>query len=177
MVDLTLGNTFKPMDKKTSEQQFVKAYDGYLEEIFRFCFFKTNNRDLAKDLAQDTFIRTWKYIQEGNKVENVRALLYKIAGNAVIDWYRKRKGESLENLMEAGFDPVDVNARTDKKAEIQSVLNTMEELALEDQQLIALHYVEGMSSEEISQILRQNKNTISVKIHRAVGKLKKLLHQ
>ncbi|HAO64690.1 TPA: hypothetical protein DCQ44_01780 [Candidatus Taylorbacteria bacterium] len=165
------------MGKSTTEQQFVKAYDEYLEAIFRFCFYKTNNRDLAKDLAQDTFIRAWKYIQEGNNIENMRALLYKIAGNAVIDWYRKRKGESLENLMEAGFDPVDVNAAADKHSEMQTVLGKLEKLSPDDQQLIVWHYVEGLTSEEISTTLKQNKNTVSVRIHRAVGRLKKFIRQ
>lgn len=164
------------MDKKTSEQQFVKAYDDYLEAIFRFCFFKTNNRDLAKDLAQDTFIRAWSYIQEGNDVENIRALLYKIAGNAVIDWYRKRKGESLDNLMEAGFDPVDSGEATDKYAEMQAIYSKLGKLSEDDQQLIVWHYVEDLTPEEIARMLRQNKNNVSVRIHRAVVRLKKLLH-
>ena len=165
------------MDKTRFEQQFIKVYEDNLDAIFRFCFFKTNDRDLAKDLAQDTFIRAWNYISEGNKVDNIRALLYKIAGNAVIDWYRKRKNESLENLMEAGFDPVDGDLATDKRTELRTIFTLLRKLSDDDQQLIVWHYVDGLKPEEIAEIMKQNKNTISVRIHRAVSRLKKLLHQ
>lgn len=160
-----------------NEEQFVKAYDEYFEAIFRFCFFRTNNRELSKDLAQDTFMRTWRYLQMGNNVENIRALLYKIAGNTVVDWYRKRKSQSLEALIESGFDPVDSETVTDKWAEMQTILTSVEKLSVEDQHLVVWHYVEGLTAGEIAKTLKQNKNTISVKIHRAVEKLKKILHQ
>jgi RNA polymerase sigma-70 factor (ECF subfamily) len=165
------------MIKEANEEQFVKAYDQYLEAIFRFCFFKTNNRDLSKDLAQETFMRAWRYLQMGNKVDNMRALLYKIAGNTVVDWYRKRKNQSLESLMESGFDPADPNTATDKHAEMQAVLNNVEKLSPEDQHLILWYYVEGLTAGEIANTLHQKKGTVSVKIHRAVLRLKKILHQ
>lgn len=166
------------MSKEVNEEQFVKAYDQYFEAIFRYCFFRTNNRDLSKDLAQDTFMRTWSYIQMGNNVENIRALLYKIAGNTVVDWYRKRKNQSLETIMESGFDPSDDSAdATDKQAEIQTILTNVEKLSVEDQHLVVWHYVEGLTAGEIANTLKQNKNTISVKIHRAVVKLRKILHE
>jgi RNA polymerase sigma-70 factor (ECF subfamily) len=165
------------MTKEANETQFVKAYDQYLEAIFRFCFFRTNNRDLSKDLAQDTFMRAWHYIQMGNDVENIRALLYKIAGNTVVDWYRKRKNQSLETLMESGFDPIDTETVTDKQAEIESILTNVEKLSVEDRHLVVWHYVEGLTAGEIANTLKQNKNTVSVKLHRAVVKLRKLIHQ
>lgn len=165
------------MSNIVNEERFVKAYDEHLEAIFRFCFFRTNNRDLSKDLAQDTFMRAWRYIKMGNNVENMRALLYKIAGNTVVDWYRKRKNQSLETLMESGFDPADTEASTDKHAEIQAILTHVEKLSVEDQHLVVWHYVEGLTAGEIANTLKQNKNTVSVKIHRAVVKLRKILHQ
>lgn len=165
------------MVKEAKEEQFVKAYDEYFEAIFRYCFFRTNNRDLSKDLAQDTFLRAWHYIQMGNNVENIRALLYKIAGNTVVDWYRKQKNQSLETLMESGFEPVDLETVNSNQAEMQVILTNVEKLSVEDQHLVIWHYVEGLTAGEIANTLKQNKNTVSVKIHRAVVKLRKLLHQ
>lgn len=165
------------MIKEVKEVQFVKAYDEYFEAIFRFCFFRTNNRELSKDLAQDTFVGAWRYMQMGNQVENIRALLYKIAGNTVVSWYRKRKSHSLDSLMELGFDPVDLETSTDKWAEMQTVLTQVEKLSVEEQRLVVWHYVEGLTAGEIANTLKQKKGTISVKIHRAVVRLRKILHE
>ena len=161
----------------TNEEQFVKAYDEHLETIFRFCYFRTNDRNLSKDLAQDTFIRAWRYVEQGNQVQNMRALLFKIAGNTVVDWYRKRKVQSLEALMENGYDPIDLSASADGHSEMQSILTSVEKLSVEDKQLVVWHYVEGLTAGEIANTLKQKKSNVAVRIHRAVGRLKKLIHQ
>jgi len=172
---LNLTSLFTMSNMKLKEKQFIEAYDKYLDAIFRYCYFKTNNRELSKDLAQDTFMRAWSYLRMGNDVENIRALLYKIAGNTVVDWYRKRKHLSLDSLMETGFDPADVESAADKYSEMPIVLNKLDKLSEGDQQLIKWHYVQGLTPEEMSKNLKQNKNIVSVRTHRAVMRLKMLL--
>lgn len=157
------------------EEQLVRAYDLYFEPIFRFCYFKTKDAELAKDLAQDAFLKAWAYIEKGHDIENIRALLYKIAGNSVVDWYRKRKNESLETLEEGGFDPVDNAQSIDESEEVKIVLDKLRQLSHEDQEIIVWHYVEGLPIEEIAKMLGQSKNVVSVRIHRAVVKLKNIL--
>ncbi len=158
-----------------SEKLFIKAYDEYFEAIFRFCYLKTRDRELAKDLAQDAFLKAWVYLKSGNPIENTRALLYKIAGNSVIDWYRKKKGESLDNMVEGGFDPIDTAIPIDEQQEIKIVMSKLKQLSNEDQDLIVWHYVEGLPASDIANIINQNKNVVSVRIHRAVVKLKEIL--
>jgi RNA polymerase sigma factor (sigma-70 family) len=60
---------------------------------------------------------------------------------------------------------------------MNSILTNVEKLSVEDQHLIVSYYVEGLTAEEIAKALHQKKGTISVKIHRAVVRLKKILHQ
>lgn len=165
------------MENKISEQQFLKAYDSYMEAIFRFCFYKTNDRELAMDLMQQSFLKTWSYLKDGYDIDNIKAFVYKIAGNLVIDWYRKKKEQSLDNLREQGFDLTDISMDIERYVEARWSLETSNKLSLEDHQLIVFCYVEGMSPSEIASVTGKKVNTVSVAIHRAIERLKKILHE
>lgn len=158
------------------EKAFTKAYETYQDAIFRFCFFKTSNRELAKDLTQETFVRAWTYAVNGGTIREFRAFLYRLAQNLVIDWYRKRKSDSLDVLMEGGFDPPahEAVSREDKD-DIAWVLKTVEKLRPEDREIVIWRYVEDKTPGQIAELLGENENTISVRLHRAVKRLRKLL--
>lgn len=73
------------------EAQFLDSYREHTDALFRYCYFKTLNRDEAKDMLQETFVKTWEYIRNGGEVINMKAFLYRTAHNIVVDHYRKRK--------------------------------------------------------------------------------------
>ena len=77
------------------EQLFFEAYEAYADAIFRHCYFRLNDRELAKDMMQEAFTRTWEYVQNGNNPTNIRAFIYRVASNLIIDHYRKKKSYSL----------------------------------------------------------------------------------
>ncbi|MDE1940804.1 MAG: RNA polymerase sigma factor, partial [Patescibacteria group bacterium] len=91
----------------SKQQQFDKAYSEHSDALFRYCVFKINDRELAKDMLQETFVRAWQYLaKDDSAVDNFKAFLYKIMTNLVIDEYRRRKPiDSLETMREDGFDP------------------------------------------------------------------------
>ena len=74
-----------PLPMKKQEEEFLQAYKDYSGALFRYCFFKIHNRDLAKDLLQETFTRTWGYIARGGTVNNMKSFLYKTLNNLVIE--------------------------------------------------------------------------------------------
>jgi DNA-directed RNA polymerase specialized sigma24 family protein len=54
-----------PTDKNRAiEKSFLEMHDSFSDEIFRFCLSKTRNRDLALDITQETFIKTWDLSQK-----------------------------------------------------------------------------------------------------------------
>lgn len=157
------------------EQHFLTAYDQYADAIFRYCFYKTSNREVAQDLTQQTFLKTWTYLGGGQTVLEFRPFLYRTANNLIIDWYRKSKSDSLDSLMADGYEPKSKQSDPLGQVEYAWALATLKELNEEDQQLITWRYVEDMSVKEIAAILSEKENNVSVKLHRAMGRLKKLL--
>lgn len=164
------------MEKETSKQKkFAEAYQKYAEPLLRFSFFKLNDRELSKDLIQETFVKAWQYMAQ-RPVKNIRALLYKITSNLVIDEYRRRKTvDSLEDLNEKGFEPgfndTDEMIHTIDAHEAQKLLKQVPQPY---QRTLFMKFFKGLSLNEISKITHEKKNVIAVHIHRGLSKLRKL---
>ena len=135
------------------EENFTEVYDKYADLIFRHCFFRVHERELAKELMQETFIKGWKYISDGKEVENIKALLYKIATNLVIDHSRREKNKkriSLDYLLEQGFEPgEDKSDRIKNKMDAENALTVVTKLKNKYQEVVLLRYVEDLSIKEI----------------------------
>lgn len=164
------------MNRTNPEKQetlYLDCYEAHSDSIFRYCFYKTSDREKALDLTQDVFMKAWEFIQEGNEVRNMKSLLFTMATHLIIDEYRKRKTLSLDRLTEEGLDLKDTTV-VDKSLEfdisyIKKMLHTLPEPYRD---VIILRYIEDLEVKEIAKILSESENVISVRIHRALGKMR-----
>ncbi len=160
-----------------TEQFFLELYDQFAEPLFRHCYFRVSSREVAEDLTQETFTRIWDYLSEGKIITNPKAFLYRTAGNLVIDYYRKKKESSLDQLSESGFDPVGVGQDSIvAHAEGQEALRVVEKLESPYREILILKYVDDLSIGEIAEALDVSENVVSVRLHRGIEKLQKLFH-
>lgn len=165
------------MERVSNEQQFLELYEGQADAVFRHCFFKVSDRELARDLTQEAFMKTWKALAEGQVLENPKAFLFRVAGNLVIDHYRRKKEVSLDVLQEAGFDPSNDDYEAILvHADVEHVQGVLMQLEETHREIIVLRYVNDLSIAEIAESLQESENVVSVRIHRAVQKLKEILH-
>lgn len=162
---------------KSIIQDFIKTYDQFSDKIFRHLFFRIRDREKALDLMQETFTKTFLYIKDGKEVENIQAFLYRVANNLMIDDFKKRKVYSLEKMEEEdGFTPsIDETAMIQKKIDAETVLQKIGEVPSAFQTVIVMRYVDELSSKEIAAILGESENSINVKMHRGLKKLRKIL--
>ncbi|KKT87344.1 MAG: hypothetical protein A2119_01760 [Candidatus Colwellbacteria bacterium GWA2_46_10] len=159
---------------------FTKAYDEYADAIFRHCYFRLSDRERAKELMQETFIRTWDYMLKRNeRIENLRAFLYKTANNLVIDEYRKARGnQSLETMEENGFQPGNDESVTDEvsvKLDSERVLKVIKEVDIKYRQAVIMRYIDDLSPKEMAKITGESQNNISVRINRGIRQLREIL--
>jgi RNA polymerase sigma-70 factor (ECF subfamily) len=158
--------------------EFIALYDEMADQLFRHCFFKLSNRELALDLVQETFARTWEYIAAGKEVKNIKGFLFKVANNLIIDEYRKKKAVSLETLQEqTGFDaPVNEHKKTIFSVEVDTVLTHINKLDSKYKDVILMRYVNDYSPKEIAKILGESENAVSVRINRGLKKVQEMLN-
>lgn len=162
--------------KQDIEQEFLGIYDAHADAIFRHCRFRVYSREHAEELTQETFLRAWEYLRKGTKIENMRALLYRIATNLVIDNSRKHKEEKLEDLLERSpaFEPASDGARDlEYGASFKEILREMEHLRPEERQVLTFRFVDDLDPKDIAVILKTNPNNVSVKINRAIKVLRR----
>ena len=74
-----------------TKNNFIKAYEQHVDALFHYCLFNISDREVAKDIVHDAFAKTWNYIVKGGHIDNMKAFLYKIIKNLIIDYYRKKK--------------------------------------------------------------------------------------
>lgn len=152
---------------------FHKLFEEQQDSIFRFVFFRVGNRQIALDITQDVFVRLWGYLAKGGAIDHEQAFLYRIARNAVIDYYKRSKSLSLDDMLESGFDPQS-HLRTDevlRKDDIETVQSLLEELDEESKQILFLRYTEEKSIEDIASLFGKTANAMTVRIHRIIKKL------
>lgn len=161
------------------EQRFIEAYDQYADALFRHCAFRIGDREKAIELMQETYMKVWEYLSQGHEVENLRAFLYRVANNLVIDFARqraKRKTNSLEEMQEKGFD---LGNHDDEKMQTrfdaQQIMAVLDQVEEPYRTAVILRYVNGLPPREIADILEISANVTSVRINRGLEKLRSLL--
>ena len=165
------------------KEKFISLYNKLSDSVFRYCVFRISDRDVALDITQDTFTKYWDVLAEGQKVKNDKALIFTIARNLIIDYYRKKKSVSLEAMTETedgesfeDFVLVEDNKKYEIELETEArfLISKIIDLPKSYQQIIYLRYVEGMSPDDIAKILGISVDAVSVRIHRGIEGLKKI---
>ncbi len=165
------------MDQDETKAYFLQIYDTYASDIYRFCFLKVSNREQAEDLTQEVFTRFWQALREGTVMRSERALLYTVARNLVIDWYRKKKESSLDILTESGIEfSGDSSADVTIAAEMAEALKAVNELDEPSREALLMRYVEGLSPKEIANLTGESANAVSVRLNRAIKKVRAIMH-
>src|SRR3989344_3466496 len=164
------------LEKAQKEQQFLQAYDKYSDAIFRYCYYRVFDSEKAKDVVQEAYCRTWKYIADGNQIQNIRAFLYRTATNIIIDESRKKKSISLNQIMEKGFTPsTDPRNKIEDQLTGKELIGVVKLLDEKYRDVILLKYIEDLSTKEIASILDTTENNVYVMMSRALEKVKSII--
>lgn len=156
------------------QEAFLSAYDAYADMVFRLCYSKTGNREEARDMTQETFVRVWQRLEkEEPAIENLKAFLFTVARNLIKDYYKKKKPVLAHDLPEGILEqvpghPVSFGA----SVEYELAVKALTRLPDVYREAVALHLIEGFSVQEVAALLGERPNTISVRIKRALAKLR-----
>ena len=107
--------------KLKDKEAFSHLYDFYLDKIYRFIYFKVTSVSEAEDLTSQTFLKIWQLALEGKiKVnESFQSLLYKVARNLVIDYYRSSNREKNKISLEEATHIAEADAHLDQAADVK----------------------------------------------------------
>lgn len=171
------------------EKHFLEAYEKHADGIYRYCFFRVYNKELAEDITQETFTKTWTYMVEGKEIKNIKAFLYRVAVNLIIDNSRKKKSLSLEGLNISGSNlPTkdqegvirhssigDAEDKIFNKFEAQEIVKILDKLDDHYKEVIIMRHINDLMPFEIADILNQSSNAVSVRLNHGLKKLRQII--
>ncbi len=163
--------------KRGDKNSFGELYKIYLKKIYRFIYYLVYDRQLAEDLTQLVFLKAYKSLPSFVPEKGTfQAYLYTVARNLVIDYQRRKKELSLEDVEEpvSTFDIDEEVVREESKDIVRNLLIGLES---DERQLIIWRYFEELEFSEIAQILNEKEGAVRVRLHRLLKKLKERLKE
>jgi len=173
--------------RKGSEKAYRELLGRYQRPVFSLVYRMVRDRELAEDIAQETFVKVFNHLGSYNPKYKFSSWIFKIASNLAIDHLRKKEPETISldgsrnaqtaEQMEATRITVEsrdenpeefVEAR-ELGAEIEQAIG---ELRPEYRTAVLLRHVEGRPYEEIAEIMDIPLGTVKTYIHRARTELK-----
>jgi len=146
-----------------NSEAFGQLYDAYMERIYRFVYFRVEDQQTAEDITSQVFLKAWSNLDrfQFNRTPYL-AWLYTIAHNAVIDHYRTRKvNTALDDVQLSQPDHSEaVENEIDLAVEMQSVKSALQTLTDDQQKVLTLKFIEGMSNNEIARHLGKREGAI-----------------
>lgn len=160
------------------EEAFARLYDGYVERVYRFVYFRVSDDTVTEDLVSQVFLKAWQSLDR-YKVGSAPfiAWLYAIARNLVIDHYRsKRETVPLEEAVALPSDMQSPDEEVQLQFDLEAMRDALQALSADQQQVLILKYIAGLPNPDIAKIMHKNEGTIRGLQMRGLQTLAKYMH-
>ncbi|HEX7055764.1 MAG TPA: RNA polymerase sigma factor [Bacilli bacterium] len=147
------------------------------EPLYRFIYYKVQNREEAEDITQETYVKAYAYLQSGKVAPNKYITFLKtIAQNLLRDGWRKKKRRGTAVRIEA-IDPTCYAAEdhAEASADRQVLEDALSGLPQEQRTVIELRIIKGFSVAETAEIMGKQEVNIRVMQYRALRRLAAVL--
>lgn len=159
---------------KHDPEAFGMLYDRYVGRVYRFAYWRMRDRALAEDLTSEVFFKALKAIRTyDHRQHALSAWLYRIAENAAVDLYRKRRPEAG---LEAGDtvpsshpSPADEVAQRDT---IGQIWTAVERLPAQQQTAMRLRFEHDLTNRQAGDLMGKSPAAVKLLVHRAVTRLR-----
>lgn len=161
--------------KAGNSEAFAQIYDAYVDRIYRYIYFRVSDDTLTEDLTSQVFLKAWESLdryQAGSSP--YLAWLYTIARNLVIDHYRtKKETVNLEELVHISGNEPGPDDEVQSRFEMQEIREALQFLTDEQQQVLILRFISGLSTENVAAIMEKREGAIRALQMRALQTLSK----
>jgi RNA polymerase sigma-70 factor (ECF subfamily) len=153
-----------------------ELYDRYVAKIYRFVYYKTQHKESAEDIISSVFFKVNKnLVSFDNESGTFQAWLYRIARNAIIDFYRSRKDErGIEDIWGLS-DNKDVARDTDIRIALEKIDVYLSALSAEQREIIILRLWQGLSHGEIAELMGKSEASIKMSFSRSLRELRQAM--
>ncbi|MEZ6066819.1 MAG: RNA polymerase sigma factor [Planctomycetaceae bacterium] len=159
-------------------RELVERYEHRLTRVIRRFI---EDADIAEDLAQETFLRVFRRLDQFDPSRRFGPWVFQIGVNLALDWHRRRKRRIWARLfgdwpLEAGFDPGVADPREVSDTQ-QEVRHVMQQIPEKYRTVLILRDLEGFSTSDIAAILKRKEATVRWRLAEARNRFKSLWEQ
>jgi RNA polymerase sigma-70 factor (ECF subfamily) len=156
-------------------EAYEEVVAAHYASIYRLLLFLTRDPGRAEDMTQEVFASAWGALGDFRGEASVKTWLRRIAYNLFLDTQRRnRRAASRSDKLsrrgpEATHDPL---SRVMADEHLGRMYRAMDNLDDPERTVLLLHYMDGLSYREMSQVLHQPAGTLKWLTHQALEKLK-----
>lgn len=160
--------------RKSDLSAFKVIYYKYYDKLCRFVWIRMSNSELAEDIAQDILAKMWANRGKIKIKKSLRAYLYRMANNSVIDHSRKLGRERQYQSETAAIMDESAIPGEDVRLEVNMAINNLPE---KYRITFILSRIEGLKYEEIAKVCDVSTKTVEYRICEAVKLLRDSLSE
>jgi RNA polymerase sigma-70 factor (ECF subfamily) len=192
-IDQKLNSNLEQKLDKKAEKKIVEAalqdltafselYELYADKIYNYCYYKLYNTELANDITSEVFLKALNAFKDRKyKYDNAVGFggwLYRVAHNAIVDYYKKsstRKEIALdEGLSQSADNDVhEIETNLDAQEQMGKIQAFIKDFDDQTQTLLVLKFSEDYTFKHIAQLLDINESTVKMKYYRALEYIRK----
>jgi RNA polymerase sigma-70 factor (ECF subfamily) len=176
------------MTTDEKQREFEREALPHRDFLYNYALRMTNNVANAQDLAQETYLKAYRFWEQYEKGTNIRAWLFRIMKNSYINRYRKEAKEpdtvdydevkEFYNTIRAeGSDPNDLQEAVFGNLLDDDVTNAVASLPEDFRTVVILCDIEGLTYEEIAEFVDIPLGTVRSRLHRGRKILRDKLFQ
>lgn len=165
--------------KRCDEKALGELYDLWALRIYAYICRRVSDSHLAEDLTADVFIRVLQAVRTGHSWRtSFQTWIYRIAHNLVVDHYRRKPPDNdlaLDDRQVAvDDDPISAVATRFSNQRLGAAIRR---LTVDQQQVLALRFGEGMTAREAAQVVGKSVGAVEALQHRALAALRRILEK
>jgi RNA polymerase sigma-70 factor (ECF subfamily) len=167
------------VDKRSDAKYIEEICKATWESLYRFIYYKVQNREEAEDVTQETYVRALAYLNEHNfSDKNFQGFLRTIALNVIRDRWRQRKRRGLPLNFEE-VNPRETVTEDHQRDVAQRLVieNALAGLREDQRKVIEFRIIKGYSVAETARLLGKTEAAVRTAQYRAVQILAGLLDE
>jgi RNA polymerase sigma factor (sigma-70 family) len=172
--DLAIWQAFKKGDKEA----FAQIYQHFIDELLRYGYRVTTDRQLIKDSIQDLFLHLWNTRENLSDTDSIRFYLYRSLRNRILKNIENSQEEAIDSM--AVFENILHELSIEEKVigdesqseQVKKLRNAIQQLPKRQQEAIQLRYYHDFSLDEIAEIMQVNNQSVRNFLHRAISDLR-----
>lgn len=156
---------------------FENIYESNYPKVIRLCLGYCNgNESLAKDLAQEVFIKVWDNLKNFRQESSISTWIYRITVNTCLLHIRNSKKFKFTSEIPIDDESKLEGTKENQEYKFEQLYKCINKLNVDNKAIILLE-LEGLQQKEIAEIMGLKHETVRVRIHRIKNELTKCVKQ